>query len=68
MDSLRNQVVERKAIEVIEQNAEFKEVPYTPPKETIVAVNYAVVGQASEAIPQAEHDEGDSPVQPVKTG
>jgi trigger factor len=67
MDSLRNQIVERKAIELIEQNADFKETAYTPPKETIVAVNYAVSG-AAEAIPTAEHDEGDSPVpQPGKT-
>ena len=56
-----------KAYEVIEKNADFKETPYTPPKETVVAVNYAVTG-GSEAIPEAEHDEGDSPVQPVKTG
>jgi trigger factor len=68
IDTLRNQIVERKAIEKIEENAEFKEVSYTPPKETIVAVNYAIAGAAPEAIPDAEHDEGDSPVQPVKTG
>jgi trigger factor len=68
MDSLRNQIIERKAIERIEENAEFKETPYAPPKETVVAVNYAVAGASAEAIPAAEHDEGDNPVQPVKTG
>ena len=68
MDSLRNQIIERKAIERIEENAEFRETAYTPPKETIVAVNYAVAGGSAEAIPAAEHDEGDHPVQPVKTG
>ena len=67
MDTLRNQIIERKAIEVIQQNADFRDEPYTPPKETIVAVNYSVAG-SSEVIPTAEHDEGDHPVQPVKTG
>ena len=67
MDTLRNQIIERKAIEVIQQNADFRDEPYTPPKETIVAVNYSIAGSA-EAIPTAEHDEGDHPVQPVKTG
>ncbi|HEX5105773.1 MAG TPA: trigger factor [Pirellulaceae bacterium] len=67
MDTLRNQIVERKAIELIEQNADFIEKPYTPPKETVVAVHYAVAGHAAEAIPNAEHDEGDSPTQPGKT-
>jgi trigger factor len=66
MDSLRNQIVERKAIEVIQSHADFKDVPYTPPKEEVIAVNYTVASGAAEAIPSAEHDEGDSPTQPAK--
>ena len=63
MDTLRNQIIERKVIELIQQNAEFKDVPYKPPKETIAAVNYAVAG-AGEAIPDRRaRRSGTSPVQ-----
>ena len=44
MDTLRNQIVERKVIELIEQHAEFRDVPYKPPKEEVVAVNYTAAG------------------------
>jgi trigger factor len=67
MDSLRNQIIERKAIELIQENADFIDVPFAPPKETIVAVHYAVAGDSPDAIPSAEHDEGDNPLQQSKT-
>ena len=38
MDTLRNQIIERKVIELIEQHAEFRDVPYTPQKDEVVAV------------------------------
>jgi len=63
MDSLRNQIIERKAIDKIQSHAEFIDVPYVPPKEELVAVNYTSAGMSSESIPTAEHDEGDSPIQ-----
>jgi trigger factor len=67
MDSLRNQIIERKAIELIQQHAEFRDVPYAPPKDDVVAVNYTVAGASAESIPTAEHDEGDSPTTAGKT-
>jgi trigger factor len=67
MDTLRNQIVERKAIELIEQHAEFRDVTYVPPKDDVVAVNYAVAGASPEAIPLAEHNEGQNPATAGKT-
>jgi trigger factor len=67
MDTLRNQVVERKVIELIEQHAEFRDVPYSPPKEEVSAVNYLAAGAGSEAIPAAEHNEGVNPATVGKT-
>jgi len=66
MDSLRNQIIERKAIEQIQAHAEFRDVPNPPAKEQVVAVNYVVAGASAESIPSAEHDEGDSPTQKGK--
>lgn len=63
MDSLRNQIIERKAIDLIQSHAEFMDVPYVPPKDELVAVNYTAAGMSAESIPTAEHDEGDSPTQ-----
>jgi trigger factor len=65
MDTLRNQIVERKVIELIEKHAEFRDVPHSPPKDDVVAVNYTVAAAASEAIPEAEHNEG---LNPAKAG
>jgi trigger factor len=67
MDTLRNQIVERKVIELIEQHAEFRDVPYTPPQDDVAAVQYTVAGTSSEAIPQAEHNEGVNPATAGKT-
>jgi trigger factor len=67
MDTLRNQIVERKVIELIEQHAQFRDVPYTPPTEDVVAVNYAAAGASAEAIPSAEYNEGVNPATAGKT-
>jgi trigger factor len=67
MDTLRNQIVERKVIELIEQHAEFRDVPYTPQKDEVVAVSYAAAGASPESIPHAEHDEGVNPATVGKT-
>jgi len=67
MDTLRNQIVERKVIELIEQHAEFRDVPYEPQKEEVVAVNYTATGTSPESIPAAEHDEGINPATVGKT-
>jgi trigger factor len=67
MDTLRNQIVERKVIQLIEQNAEIREVPYTPARDQVVAVNWSAAGSAKGAIPEAEHDEGINPATVGKT-
>jgi trigger factor len=67
MDTLRNQIVERKVIELIEQHAEIRDVPYTPPQDEVVAVNFTAGGTAAGAIPEAEHDEGINPATVGKT-
>jgi trigger factor len=67
MDTLRNQIVERKVIEQIEKHADFREVPYNPQKEEIAAVSWAAAGASPEAIPEAEHNEGINPATVGKT-
>jgi trigger factor len=67
MDTLRNQIVERKVIELIQSEAEFRDVPYSPPKDEVVAVNYTAAGASGENIPEAEHDEGVNPATIGKT-
>ena len=67
MDSLRNQIIERKVIELIQQHAEFRDVPYAPPQNTVSAVTYTVAGASEGAIPAAEHDEGLNPATAGKT-
>jgi trigger factor len=67
MDTLRNQIVERKVIELIQEHAEFRDVPYSPQKEEVVAITYSAAGGSSESIPEAEHNEGVNPATVGKT-
>jgi trigger factor len=57
MDTLRNQIVERKVIERITADAQIKDVPYDPPKNDVSAVQVAVGGQTEAHIPEAQHQE-----------
>jgi trigger factor len=66
MDALRNQIVERKVIERIQEQAEFRDIPHEPQKDEVVAVAYTLA-PGGEAIPQAEHDEGINPATAGKT-
>jgi len=54
MDSLRNQIIERKAINRIKDEAQFKEVEFTQPEDSITAVKFAIAGKET-AIPSAKH-------------
>lgn len=54
MDVLHNQVVERKVIDLILANAEFKEVPYKPDDLEAEAIDEAVGGEDESDIPQAK--------------
>jgi trigger factor len=58
MDSLRNQIVERKVIELITSHALVEEVAYQAPADDVVALDHAISGvEEREAIPEAHHGE-----------
>jgi trigger factor len=59
MDVLRNQVVERKAIEMILSHATFKETPYEFRRTDEAAVDQAAGGGEQADIPEAKYDEGE---------
>lgn len=68
MDTLRNQIVERKVIELIEQHAEFRDVPYNPQQDEVAALSYTAAGAGSgESIPEAEHNDSVNPATVGKT-
>jgi trigger factor len=59
MDVLRNQIIERKVIELILSHAEFKEVPYTPEGIVAEAIDQGVTGNEEESeIPDAQPETG----------
>jgi trigger factor len=63
LDSLRNQIVERKVIDLITSHALVKEVPYTPPVDDVAAIDDAVSGLVErEEIPAAQHGEEAKPL------
>jgi trigger factor len=55
MDALRNQIIERKAIDLITSEATFKDVEYTPPRDETFAVDHALGGRGEPEIPEAKH-------------
>ena len=54
MDVLRNQIIERKVIELILSHAEFKEVPYSPEGIEAEAIDQGVGGTEESEIPEAQ--------------
>lgn len=59
MDTLRNQIIERKVIDVVLQHATFKDVAYTPEGLETEAVDQSAGGEEEEsAIPSAGEDSG----------
>lgn len=56
IDSLRNQIVERKVIEMITSTATFEDTAYQPPKNDTTAISFAISGGDGGAnIPEAKH-------------
>jgi trigger factor len=51
MDVLRNQIIERKVLELVQSQARFKDEPYEPKSNDTEAVSIAAGGGASAAIP-----------------
>jgi len=59
MDVLRNQIIERKTVDLITSEASFKDVPFEFPKPDTEAIDHAVCGAVvgEEEIPVATHAE-----------
>jgi len=56
MDSLRNQIIERKVIEMICDEAEFTDVPLQDKPDDVFAVDFTLSGDHdSTEIPEAKH-------------
>ena len=61
MDTLRNQIIERKVIELIQSQATFKDVPYKPQAADSEAIDTSAGGEEKESdIPEAKHGEAGS--------
>ncbi|MCE5267416.1 MAG: trigger factor [Planctomycetaceae bacterium] len=58
MDVLRNQIIERKVIDLILEHAKFKETPYKLRRSDETAVDHAAGGGEQAEIPEAKYDEG----------
>ena len=54
MDVLRNQIVERKVIDLILANAVFTEVPYQDEESDVAALDLTAAGAEHSEIPQAK--------------
>jgi trigger factor len=57
MDTLRNQIIERKVIELIESQAKYQDVPHKPTVDETVAVNYSLAGAGTTDVPEAKFNE-----------
>jgi trigger factor len=53
MDVLRNQIVERKVLERVQQEAKFQDTPYNPEKSDAEAIDMAAGGGSATMIPKA---------------
>jgi trigger factor len=51
MDVLRNQIIERKVLELVQSEAKFKDEPFEPQKSDTEAISVAAGGSAGGAIP-----------------
>lgn len=60
MDTLRNQIIERKAIDLILQHATFKDVPFELEKAEAEAIDQSAGGGDESVIPEAQADGGNA--------
>src|SRR5690606_13769445 len=56
MDSLRNQIVERKVIELVLSHAKFKDIPYEEEERDEEGIDLAAGGGENDEIPDATKD------------
>jgi trigger factor len=68
MDVLRNQIVERKVVDLILAEATFKEVPYEFRRNDEEAIGHAAGGGEHADIPDAKYDEGDETPEAKREG
>ncbi len=54
MDTLRNQIVERKVLELVLENAKVKAVPFQPQRDDVEAVEFTIAQVAGQDIPEAK--------------
>jgi trigger factor len=68
MDILRNQIIERKTIDLVLQHAKFKDVPYKPESLETEAVDEAAGGgeETEDSIPEAKHAGEAEPLRETK--
>ncbi|MDP6467049.1 MAG: trigger factor [Pirellulaceae bacterium] len=56
MDALRNQIIERKVIDLITSEANFEDVPFKPEPDDTIAIDHAIGGHSEESdIPEAKY-------------
>ena len=58
MDSLRNQIIERKVLDLIREHAQFNDIPFELDDDGPSAVDFFVAGGDSQEIPEAKYDVG----------
>jgi trigger factor len=57
MDVLRNQIIERRVIELIVEHAKFKDIAYEPPRPQVEAVDHSAAGgDKGQDIPEAQQE------------
>jgi trigger factor len=68
MDSLRNQIIERKVIDLVLSHATFKDVPYKPEGSDTEAIDQSAGGEEQDetAIPEAKHPAEAEPLRTSK--
>ena len=66
MDALRNQVIERKVIELVLSHAKFKDVPYKTEGGDTEAIEQTAGGEEEPEIPEAKNPGEAEPLREVK--
>jgi trigger factor len=66
MDALRNQIIERKVIELVQEHAKFKDVPYKPEGSDTEAIEQTAGGEEEAEIPEAKNSGEAEPLRPIK--
>lgn len=67
MDSLHNQIIERKALALIRQHAKIKETPYEPERPNVFAADLAIGGRSEDEAASPEAKYSDTAAEELKT-